>query len=122
MSGDDATPFGWGYYDNTTGYMGVVELFPNQDFRSLVNGGANPLINFSYNTTVRGRVLIGMRGGHVATAKQLGVTSSTALPETGLDSSQTITMASVSVLVMVLGGSILAIQLRRRSSGLRRGK
>jgi len=122
MSGDDATPFGWGYYDNTTGYMGVVELFPNQDFRSLVNGGANPLINFSYNTTVRGRVLIGMRGGHVATAEQLGVTSSTALPETGLDSSQTITMASVSVLVMILGGSILAIRLRRRSSGLRRGK
>ncbi|MFZ4434284.1 MAG: hypothetical protein ACOYOQ_13920, partial [Microthrixaceae bacterium] len=86
ISGDYAMPFGWGYYDVTTGFIGVVELFPNGDFQTLLNDGATPLINFSYNTTVPGRVLLGMRGGQVATAEQLGFTSpsSSALPDTGI--------------------------------------
>lgn len=86
FSGDDAMPFGWGYYDDATGYIGVLELFANQEYYPLMNGGSNPLINFSYNTTVPGRVLLGMRNGQVATAEQLGFTapSSSALPDTGI--------------------------------------
>jgi hypothetical protein len=86
ISGDDAMPFGWGYYDDATGYIGVVELFANQEYYPLMNDGSNPLINFSYNTSVPGRVLLGMRNGQVATAEQLGFTapSSSALPDTGI--------------------------------------
>jgi hypothetical protein len=84
ISGDDAMPVGWGYYDDTTGYIGVVELFPNSDFQTLMNDGATPLINFSYNTVVPGRILLGMRNGQVATAEQLGFTSSSGLPDTGI--------------------------------------
>jgi LPXTG-motif cell wall-anchored protein len=86
MEGDDAMPFGWGSYDVTTGYIGVVELFANSDFRALGNEGATPLINFSYNTTVPGRVLLGLRDAQVETAAQEDVTSpsSVALPNTGI--------------------------------------
>lgn len=62
---------GWDSYDATTGVASSTEFFANQDGHTLGNAdpvagypaGSNPLVRFSLNTSVPGRLVLGQRGG-----------------------------------------------------------
>ena len=62
---------GWDSYNSTTGSADSTEFFANQDVATLANAdagagitaGSHPLIQFSLNTSVAGRLVLGQRGG-----------------------------------------------------------
>lgn len=62
---------GWDNYNTTTGVSSSTEFFANQSVLTLVNAdparsvaaGSSPLNQFSLNTTVPGRLVLGQRGG-----------------------------------------------------------
>ena len=70
-SSDRSAAIGWDSYNSTTGVSNSTEFFANQSVTTLVNAdsatsitaGTRPLINFSLNTAVPGRLVLGQRGG-----------------------------------------------------------
>ena len=78
----NAVAMGWGTYTPSSGKIDWVELLHNVDVDKLVDGGTDPLIAKSWNTTVRGRLVIGQRNGVV-----VGDPSAPALADTGYDAS-----------------------------------
>jgi hypothetical protein len=109
-----SVPFGWGSYDSTTGVIGIVELFPNEDLAPRLDGGASPLIRYMLNTDVPGRVLIGMRNGGVASSTDLVAAPAPApasvLAITGFDAAPLL----LSGLAIALAGIATVAIIRRR--------
>lgn len=60
---DLAAAIGWGTYTASPFGLDVHEFFPNVSIDRLKDGGDEELISQSINTTVKGRIVIGQRGG-----------------------------------------------------------
>ena len=73
---------GWSTFDSSDGSTEVTELFGNRNRSELFDGGSSQLISYSLNTTVPGRVVIGMSGGATVTENVADPeTTETTLPQ-----------------------------------------